>query len=139
MKLDQKLLNNIFTDVENLLTDLLNAKQAELTEIPDSAGVYLVYNKEGQVMYVGKAVNIRRRILEDHRGGDVNMSTSTLRRSISRVYGIQAGRPVRDWIRDNCSFSYIVINEHDLRDLVEALAIIYFRKSGENILNFYRK
>lgn len=33
-----------------------------LTRIPEKSGVYLLYNPEGELVYVGKAVNIRRRI-----------------------------------------------------------------------------
>lgn len=137
--MDKKILDPIIKEASELLDKLLGAKLTELNEIPASSGVYFVFNKDGQVIYIGKAVNLKRRILEDHRGGDEKMSTSTLRRSVSRVYNIVPGRPVKDWIRDNCSFSYILIEEHDLRDLIEALAIAYFRKSGNNLLNFYRK
>jgi hypothetical protein len=66
------------------------------------------------------------------------MSNSTLRRSIHRVYNIPAGIPVRDWIHNNCLFSYIEIEDHDMRGLVEELGITYLRKQGVNLLNFYR-
>jgi len=136
--MNNQILNSIVKEATLSLDELLMANKAELDEIPISPGVYLAYNKEGKVIYVGKAVNLKRRILEDHRGGDEKMSTSTLRRSISKIFNIAPGRPVRDWIRYNCSFAYIAIDEHDLRDLVEALAVMYFRKSGSSLLNFYR-
>lgn len=138
MKLEQEIFDGIFFEAKRLLTNLLNINPVELNDIPASPGVYLVYNGEGKVIYVGKAVNLRRRILTDHMGGDIRMSTSTLRRSINKVYGIKAGRSVKDWIINNCLFSYLVIEEHDLRDLVEISAIIYFR-TGNKLLNFYRE
>lgn len=136
--MDNELLTSLTTEAKNLLTHLLAVKLADLKNLPTTGGVYLVFDKSGSVIYVGKAVNLRRRILEDHRGGDEKMSTSTLRRSVSKKYDIVPGRPTRDWIRENCQFSYIEIENHDLRDLVETLAIAYFRKSGEELLNFHR-
>ncbi|NIQ37691.1 MAG: GIY-YIG nuclease family protein [Proteobacteria bacterium] len=36
--------------------------KAKLREVPEEIGVYLFYDRNGQVIYVGKAVNLRRRI-----------------------------------------------------------------------------
>ncbi|NOY37004.1 MAG: excinuclease ABC subunit C [Chlorobi bacterium] len=46
----------------------MNAEKQEATldtqrkNLPDSPGVYLFYNREGQVIYVGKAKNLRKRV-----------------------------------------------------------------------------
>lgn len=36
--------------------------EEELKKIPQKPGVYLMFNKEGKIIYVGKAINLRRRV-----------------------------------------------------------------------------
>lgn len=133
------LLISIMKDAEKLVKELLSSKKCSLDDIPKSKGVYLVRNKIGDIIYIGKAVNLKRRICEDHCGGDEKMSTSTLRRSISKQYNIAPNSKIGKWIKGNCSFSYIIVEDHDTRDLVEALSIAFGRRSGNNLLNFYRR
>lgn len=130
------LAEKIFTEADNYLKSLLEIEPSFNRDIPTSGGVYVVYDKNKKIIYIGKAVNLKRRILDDHRGGDDKMSTSTLRRSIHKIFNIPAGRPVRDWIHSNCLFSYIEIPDHDMRGLVEELGIAYLRKRGMDLLNF---
>ena len=72
-------------------------------------------------MYVGKGKNLKRRICDDHRGGNEKMSTSTFRRSVNKIHGIVAGTPLRDWVRNNCTFASVAIPDPDLCSAVEAL------------------
>jgi hypothetical protein len=127
---------NILTEADEYLKSVLECEPSINSNITTEGGVYIVYNKDNKIIYVGKARNLRRRIISDHLGGDEKMTTSTLRRSISKVYNIPPGQPVRNWMRKNCLFSYITIQNHDMRDLVEALAINYLRSQGNNLLNF---
>ena len=60
-------------------------------------------------MYVGKGKNLKRRICDHHRGGNEKMSTSTFRRSVNKIHGIVAGTPLRDWVRNNCTFASVAI------------------------------
>jgi hypothetical protein len=91
-------------DAERLVKELLSSKKCSLRDIPKAKGIYLVRNKADNVIYIGKAVNLKRRICEDHCGGDEKMSTSTLRRTVSREYKISPNSTVGRWIKDNCSF-----------------------------------
>jgi hypothetical protein len=129
---------DISSQADSYLGAILKCKPNVSHDIPVGGGVYIVYNKDNKVIYVGKASNLKRRILSDHLGGDEKMSTSTLRRSINKVYGVPAGRQVRDWMHKHCLFSYITIPDHDMRDLVEALAITYLRSRGGELLNYYK-
>lgn len=126
---------NIFFEADTYLKSILECKPGVNNDITTEGGVYIMYNKEN-IVYIGKASNLKRRILSDHFGGDEKMTTSTLRRSISKVYNIPPGQPVRNWMRQNCLFSYITIQDHDMRNLVEALVIKYLRNRGNNLLNF---
>jgi hypothetical protein len=63
------------------------------------------------------------------------MSTSTFRRSVSKLYGIPAGKPVRAWVRTNCSFAFVEIPDPDLCLAVEAVTIRLLRLQGCKLLN----
>lgn len=45
----------------------------QIDALPDTAGVYIFYGQDGEILYVGKSVNIRGRVLshfsDDHRSG----------------------------------------------------------------------
>jgi excinuclease ABC subunit C len=43
--------------------------------LPDSPGVYLFYDKEGELLYVGKARSIRKRIASHFSGGDTRLTS----------------------------------------------------------------
>tara|TARA_Y100001968_G_C18798110_1_gene454302 strand:+ start:373 stop:513 length:141 start_codon:yes stop_codon:yes gene_type:complete len=38
----------------------------QLKTLPNNAGVYKFYNKEGGILYVGKAKNIKKRVSSDY-------------------------------------------------------------------------
>ena len=117
------------------MQQLLAASCCDIRDIPTVQGVYLTHGKDGEIIYVGKGKNLKRRICDDHRGGDEKMSTSTFRRSISKLHGISAGKPVRQWVFDNCSFSFITVPDADLCSAVEALTVYLLRKQGCGLLN----
>src|SRR5574344_250536 len=104
---------NIFSEADVYLNSILELKPSIGNDITTEGGVYIVYNKDNEIIYIGKASNLRKRILSDHLGGDEKMTTSTLRRSISKVYNIPPGQPVRNWMRKNCLFSHITIQDCD--------------------------
>ena len=128
-------LASVLADAKHLVEKLLTASCSPISKIPKTQGVYVIYGKEGDTVYVGKGKNLRRRICDDHCGGDERMSTSTFRRSIHKVLGVPAGRPLRDWVRENCSFAFIEIPDPDLCAAVEALTIRVLRQSGHKLLN----
>src|SRR6266851_1416118 len=86
-------------------------------------GAYFIYDKNGSIICVGKGRELRRRIQADHCGGDVGMSTSTFRRSVSKAHAIAAGQPVREWVRTDCSFAFVEIPDPDLCSAVEAATL----------------
>src|SRR6478735_4684127 len=44
-------------------------------ELPDSAGVYLFYDKSGELLYVGKARSIRKRVASHFSGGETRLTS----------------------------------------------------------------
>jgi excinuclease ABC subunit C len=44
-------------------------------ELPDSAGVYLFYDKRGELLYVGKARSIRKRVASHFSGGESRLTS----------------------------------------------------------------
>jgi hypothetical protein len=128
-------LDAVLRDVKILVENLIEASRSPVSEIPTTQGVYLIYDKSAGKIYVGKGKNLRRRLQADHCGGDEDMSTSTFRRSVSKVYGITAGQPVREWVRTNCSFAFVDVPDADLCLAVEAVAIRLLRLQGCKLLN----
>lgn len=105
----------------------INPQKAESRQtIPTTGGVYLIYN-DGEVIYVGKAKKLRRRIHTDHLSSELKDTMSTFRRSINTKYGVPFGPEMRKWILDKCRFAYLEIEDEDMRSLVEALLISTLR------------
>jgi hypothetical protein len=89
-------LSSVLEETKILVEQLLAAPHSAIPDIPKSQGAYLIYDKEGSTIYAGKGRNLKRRICDDHLGGDKKMSTITFSRGVNRVFDIPAGRPVRD-------------------------------------------
>lgn len=128
-------LDAVLREVKVLVEQLLAASHSPIPTIPERQGAYLIYDKNGSIIYVGKGKKLRRRIQSDHCGGDVDMSTSTFRRSVNKMYGIAPGQPVREWVKTNCSFAFVEIPDPDLCSAVEAATIRLLRLQGSKLLN----
>ena len=128
-------LDVVLRAVKDKVEQLLVASTTPISSIPDRQGVYLIFDKTGSIIYVGKAKNLKRRVSADHCGGDADMSTSTFRRSVHKMYGIAAGKPVREWVKANCSFAFVEISDPDLSSAVEASTIRLLRLQGSKLLN----
>jgi len=128
-------LDSVLLEVKTLVEQLLAAKCCEVDDLPTSRGVYLIYDKAGNIIYVGQGKDVHRRICVDHRGGDEDISTSTFRRAIHKLHGIAAGQPLRVWVINNCSFAHVSVSDSDLCTAVEAVTIRVLRKQGCKLLN----
>jgi DNA polymerase-3 subunit epsilon len=68
VKLFQELLHispNLATEGQDILTSLapsLNPKT--IADLPEATGVYYLYDVDGKIIYIGKSVNIRKRVLD---------------------------------------------------------------------------
>jgi GIY-YIG catalytic domain len=127
--------SEIAKQVEQSCKALLEAPRSALKDIPRAQGAYVIYNSGDEIIYVGKAQLLKRRICDDHCGGDEKMSTSTFRRSASRSYGVFPGSAVKRWVRENCSFVFLEIPDSDLLAAVEAFTVLVLRREGCKLLN----
>ncbi|MBI2639550.1 MAG: GIY-YIG nuclease family protein [Candidatus Sungbacteria bacterium] len=107
--------------------------QVESAELPESGGVYLFRNDANEIVYIGKARNLKRRIRIDHLSQELGDTMSAFRRSINKVLGIPFGHEMKSWICSNCKISFIQIDDPDMRSLVEALLIAAVR--SKSLLN----
>jgi len=72
-----------------MLKDRLQELKAEAASLPELPGVYLMKDQEGKVIYVGKAKNLRARVLNYFQGGDGRHHVSFLMHrvcSFDRIY-----------------------------------------------------
>ncbi len=118
-----------------LAIELLKKKPLDYDKImlvPRKRGVYLIYNKQGKIMYVGESNKLRVRLLSDHISGEEKISTSTFRRKLTKEpFNLHSGKEMLNYIKTNCLFCWIEIEDKDLCHLVEALLITYLRKEVE--------
>jgi DNA polymerase-3 subunit epsilon len=56
-----------------------------LDGLPESPGVYLFFGKQGELLYVGKSVNIRDRVRSHFAGDGVNAKEMTMTQQVQRV------------------------------------------------------
>lgn len=62
-----------------------NLDRQQVEQLPEAAGVYYFHNSNGEVIYVGKAVNIRRRIEGHFSGSAPEWNRSSIRSEIHSV------------------------------------------------------
>ena len=123
----------ILKEVLRLSKTLLAKPSDDLKNISSKGGVYLI--KRGvKTIYVGKAKNLSRRIKSDHISGEIKNTTSTVRRKITKKFGIPHGKALRQWM-SKCNFSTLEIPDSDMRTLVEGYIIYLLRNKGEPLLN----
>jgi hypothetical protein len=122
-------LEEVIESAEGLVRELLSkkpGKMASRAECPSAGGVYVIYEKE-EVIYVGKARNLCRRVYTDHLSEEIADTMSTFRRSLNSRDQIPFGPGMRAWIVENCCIAYLPISDADMRGLVESLAIAVCR------------
>ncbi|MDH3252484.1 MAG: exonuclease domain-containing protein [Ignavibacteria bacterium] len=59
--------------------------QTVLEDLPEATGVYLFYGGEGELLYVGKSVNIRARVLSHFSGDHVSGRQMEMCRNVHRI------------------------------------------------------
>lgn len=129
----QKNIEQIFKEAKKYARSLLKKKAVNTADFPTIGGVYLIKNKKGDVIYIGKGENLKKRI-KDHISGMKSLGKSTFRRKIARIHNIEPGPEMRKWVIENCKFVYKRIDDPDMRSLVEDLLITYLRNT-KKLLN----
>ena len=62
-----------------------NLDRAEFDQLPEATGVYYFHNAKGEVIYVGKAVNIKKRIAGHFSGTAPEWNRTNIRNEIHRI------------------------------------------------------
>jgi hypothetical protein len=81
---------------ELLASKSLSFKNVASDDVPDRAGVYVIFNEEGRVIYVGRTRNLRRRLLGDHRRG--NVIGSQFRKALMQNYGLTGEEQINSYV-----------------------------------------
>lgn len=119
---------------ESFARKLLSSAISDPKKSSAKGGVYLI-RINNHISYIGLARNLHRRINSDHISGEKKNSTSSFRRSISKKYGIEHGAAMRSWVMEHCVFSFVEIEDRDMRHLVESLLISVLRGINLDLLN----
>ncbi|MEM3875231.1 MAG: GIY-YIG nuclease family protein [Candidatus Bathyarchaeia archaeon] len=48
-----------------------NFRNVVSSEVPNEPGVYVIFNERDEIIYVGRTKNLRRRLLGDHKRGNI--------------------------------------------------------------------
>ena len=94
------------------------------SELPEKAGVYIIWIKDTEeVLYVGRTRNIRQRLYTNHLMG--NKSSARLKKYLVedniRHPEIVGYSDAKEYIKENCNFQYILIEDNNERGHVEGL------------------
>ncbi len=124
-------IENIIEIVGGLAKEAINLGPKRINDVnlPQKSGVYIIRHNRDGIIYIGKAKNLKRRIGTDHLSAETSDTMSAFRRSVHKEYEVQFGPKMKEWISDNCSFSYLEIEGHDIYSLVEAILIASFRSN----------
>ncbi|MHA1723081.1 MAG: DUF6884 domain-containing protein [Candidatus Baldrarchaeia archaeon] len=112
------------TKLDLKLNELLSKQSIKLGEverkqIPETSGIYVVY-EEGKPLYVGKTSNLRRRILDNHLGG--NKNSSVLRKKLYEKQFHDEDKVTR-FLREKCYVKFMTIQDINLLKSLEHYAI----------------
>ena len=99
------------------LEELLNSESHDFDairrkEIPNTGGVYIIFDKEKSFLYVGQSKRLRGRLVDDHLKND--KKGSAFRRNLSEGYHLATEKEITQYISANCSFKYIKLDKPKL-------------------------
>jgi len=104
---------------ELLANRSLSFKNIVSNEVPDRPGVYVIFDERGRVIYVGRTRNLRRRLLGDHRRG--NVRGSQFRKALMQNYGLTNEEQINGYV-DQCTFKFKEIEDPEERIRLEHFA-----------------
>lgn len=98
------------TQLKNLLSSKSHFfNSTKRKEIPDSIGIYVIFDKNSDLLYVGQSKNLARRLWDDHLHND--KIGSAFRRNLSECFRLNSEREITQYIVENCSFKYTVLDK----------------------------
>jgi len=120
----QRLLENVALKYVGKVKELLNSKSLSFknvvsSEVPDRPGVYAIFDERGRVIYVGRTRNLRRRLLRDHRRG--NVRGSQFRKALMQNYGLTDEEQINSHV-DQFTFKFKEVYDPEERIRLEHFA-----------------
>jgi excinuclease UvrABC nuclease subunit len=86
-----------------------NFSTASSGDVSKKPGVYVIRDKKlGEIIYVGRTGSLRRRLLRDHRRGNVEGS---LREALGMYHALKTEAEITDYILRNCSFQFMPVGD----------------------------
>ncbi|MEM2939850.1 MAG: GIY-YIG nuclease family protein [Candidatus Bathyarchaeia archaeon] len=92
-----------------LLGEPFSFRDLGSANLRDKPGVYVIFNERNEVIYVGRTRNLRRRLLHDHRRG--NVRGSQFRKALMQNYGLKNEDEISNYIDQKCTFKFKEIEE----------------------------
>jgi len=133
-------MNEIIKQVKEITDNILKKefKQLKDLEIPKKQGVYIIKEKSNrffnnQIFYVGKSINLFKRIFRQHNSERDNLSTSVLRRKLHKK-GLESHETSK-YLKEECLFIIQIIENYDINSVVEDLLIATLREKGKPLIN----
>jgi len=105
---------------ELMASQTFSFKNVNSTLVPKRAGVYLIFNEQNEVIYIGRTANLNRRLLGDHMRG--NVRGSQFRRALMKNYGLKSEKQVSSYIKEKCSFKFKIVENIEERIRLEHFA-----------------
>jgi excinuclease UvrABC nuclease subunit len=103
-----------------LAIEAFNFRDLSSVHVPDKAGVYVIFNEHNEIIYIGRTMNLRRRLLGNHRSG--NVKGSQFRRALMQNYGFKNEKEISNYIRQKCAFKFMEIEDSAERIRLEHFA-----------------
>jgi excinuclease UvrABC nuclease subunit len=118
------LLENVALEYVGKVKELLNSKSLSFknvasSEVPDRPGVYAIFDERGRVIYVGRTRNLRRRLLRDHKRG--NVRGSQFRKALMQNYGLTDEEQINSYV-DQFTFKFKEVDDPEERIRLEHFA-----------------
>ena len=99
---------------------------ASSLDIPEAPGVYVIYDTRiNAIIYAGRTKNLRRRLLGDHKRG--NVRGSQFRKALGRNFTLNSEDEITSYILKNCSFQFMALEEFEEIVRLEHFAIAVLR------------
>jgi hypothetical protein len=79
---------------------------ASSRDVPKTSGVYVISDKRmDTIIYAGRTKNLKRRLLSDHRRG--NIRGSQFRKALGHNFDFKSEGEITSYILENCSFQFL--------------------------------
>jgi hypothetical protein len=130
----EKIALNFVEEVKELLASpSFRFKDVTSDDVPEDGGVYVIFDDKGDAIYAGRTGNLRRRLLSNHRSG--NVRGSQFRKALMQKYSFKNEGDISLYIREKCFFKF-----KKIKDPVQRIRLEHFSTAVlEPILNMKLK